>query len=270
MTHAMMVNGRLFERRGRGLAPWLCERGFDAFVLDFRGHGQSVPPNPRVDAWTLDDYATRDIPAAVACIEEALGPKVDLSYFGHSLGGNTGIMFLTRAEVCPFSRLILLTTNVWKLAECEGRWETARRIGTMAFFRSIAKAVGYAPVQSVRMGTDDEPYAYVRQLTSWFFRSRWTDASGDPVYERGLDRVHTPIFAIAGAGDPLCTPRDAEGFLRRLRSAPEQHLRIVGKKAGDPVDADHFQVLTDPRLRGVWEEIRVFLERPVSGAPTRT
>ncbi|MBZ0253054.1 MAG: hypothetical protein K8I02_06905, partial [Candidatus Methylomirabilis sp.] len=56
LTHAMMANGSVFERKGRGLAPWLAARGFDAFVLDFRGHGVSVPPEPRRDAWTFDDY----------------------------------------------------------------------------------------------------------------------------------------------------------------------------------------------------------------------
>jgi pimeloyl-ACP methyl ester carboxylesterase len=45
LLHGAIENGRIFySRSGRGLAPFLAREGFDAFVADLRGRGDSQPP----------------------------------------------------------------------------------------------------------------------------------------------------------------------------------------------------------------------------------
>lgn len=259
LTHAMMVSGALFERRGEGIAPWLAERGFDAFVLDWRGHGRSCPPEPRTGRWTFDDLVRLDLPAALAAVREATGARADeIAYLGHSLGGLVATAHASAIDPAPFGRAVYLTVNSWRMREAAGPREWARRTAAMTTYRALARLLGYAPIRRVGMGTDDEPWTYVRQLTDWYFRSRWTSADGAVDYAAGLGRVRFPILAVVGAGDPLCTPRDAEGFLATLANAPRR-TRVVGRARGDGADPDHFGVLTDPRLRPVWEEIAAAL-----------
>src|SRR5688572_21713252 len=50
--------------RGVGFARTLVQHGFETWVLDFRGHGQSTRPDPG-QRWNFDDWGRLDIPAAV-------------------------------------------------------------------------------------------------------------------------------------------------------------------------------------------------------------
>ncbi len=44
MLHGAVENGKIFySDSGRGLAPFLARRGFDVYVGDLRGRGESRP-----------------------------------------------------------------------------------------------------------------------------------------------------------------------------------------------------------------------------------
>src|SRR5690606_3844461 len=60
--------------RGTGFARDLAQHGYEAWVLDPRGHGLSERPG-RSDVWRFDDWARRDAPAAIAA---ALASRVGL------------------------------------------------------------------------------------------------------------------------------------------------------------------------------------------------
>jgi polyhydroxyalkanoate synthase len=71
------------------LARDLCLRGYDVWVLELRGAGDSrrqlrVPPVPY--RWTFEDYVQHDVPAALALVRHLTGAEKVL-WVGHSLGG---------------------------------------------------------------------------------------------------------------------------------------------------------------------------------------
>ena len=44
MIHGSVENGRIFySNSGKGFAPFLASKGFDVFVPDLRGRGNSIP-----------------------------------------------------------------------------------------------------------------------------------------------------------------------------------------------------------------------------------
>jgi predicted alpha/beta hydrolase len=249
-THAMMARGAYLERR---FAPYLATRGVEVFVLDWRGHGRSRPPDPRLDRWSFDDYVELDLPAAIGAACDAAGvAPAQLCYVGHSLGGLAGLAaFGTGAAPAP-RRLSLWATSVW----LPGRRGPRYRRAAMAVYAGLARALGHAPIRRLRLGTDDENPAYVAQLAGWAHSGRFTSLGGAD-YLAALRRVRVPVWAASGAGDRLCTPADARVLLARLPGAPP--LRVVGRAAGDALDADHFTLFSDERLSPLWDEHAAFL-----------
>ena len=66
LVHGIASNGRNFDLTDQlSLAMTLCRAGFDTWVLDLRGRGQSV--RPRLFSglhydWSFDEYAEKDLP----------------------------------------------------------------------------------------------------------------------------------------------------------------------------------------------------------------
>jgi predicted alpha/beta hydrolase len=270
-THAMMASGSYMERRG--FADHLAARGVELFVLDFRGHGESVPPWPRGGrGWSFDDYVERDLPAALAAVAAAAGREPgELGYLGHSLGGLVGLAaFGTSAAPAP-ARLALWATSVWLPGQRRGevagsgglaaglrrRGQALRRRALIEIYAASARPLGHAPIRRLGLGTDDEPRRYVEDLRRWVRSGRFTSRAGTD-YAAAAACIGAPTWAVVGEGDRLCTPSDAEAVLGWVGSEVRS-LRRVGRARGDAVDPDHFALFTRPELAPLWDEAARFL-----------
>ncbi len=248
--HAMMTDGRYFgARRPDSFAHELADAGYEVYVGDFRGHGRSTPPRAGADDWSFDDLVERDLPAMIDCVASAADCSAsDLVVLGHSLGGLAVTAALGTGKL-PSPRAVLLpATTVW-LVGPEG---SIRRRALMAAYRGVTALFGKAPIRAMGAGTADESVTFVGQLTGWARSARWTSMRGVD-YLAALGQISTPVFPLVGAGDWMCSVSDATSFARRIPSAAP--IRIVGKRFGDPIDPDHFQLFTRPELRSVWSEL---------------
>ncbi len=248
--HAMMADGRYFgARREPSFATTLAASGFDVFVADFRGHGRSVPPRAGPDDWSFDDLVELDLPAIVAAVAaDAECAPGELVILGHSLGGLVTTAALATARI-PAPRLVVLpATAVWLL----GPGAPFARRALMSVYRRVTAVLGKAPIRALRIGTADEARSYVHQLTGWTRAGRWTSLRGID-YLAGLAAITTPVLPVVGAGDWMCTPRDAQSFASRIPTAAP--LRVVSRASGDALDPDHFQLFTRPELRPLWAEL---------------
>jgi predicted alpha/beta hydrolase len=246
--HAMMTDGRYFgaRRDSPSFAAQLASCGIDVFVADFRGHGNSVPPYAGKDDWSFDDLVELDLPAIISLASEASGlAAADISILGHSLGGLVACAALGTGTIASPRVLVLAATSVWL-------GETASRRALMAAYRGVTALFGRAPIKALRAGTADESAGYVGQLTSWSMQGRWTSLRGVD-YLVALETITTPTFAFSGAGDWMCRPFDAEAIARRIRTC--EPLRVVGRKQGDRLDPDHFQLFTRPELTNLRREV---------------
>lgn len=247
--HAMMTDGRYFGARRKGtFAATLADAGFDVFVADFRGHGNSVPPRAGTDDWSFDDLVEKDLPAIVQAVAgEAQCTTGELAVIGHSLGGLAATAAIGTRKIVAPRVLLLPATAVWLV----GPDGSIRRRALMAAYRGLTSLFGRAPIRAVGAGTADESATYVGQLTSWARTARWTSLRGVD-YLAQLDTITSPVLPYAGATDWMCTVDDARGFASRMPGA--QPVRIVGTKYGDALDPDHFQMFTRPELRPLWTE----------------
>jgi predicted alpha/beta hydrolase len=250
--HAMMTDGRYFgARRDDSFAAHLASAGYDVLVPDFRGHGRSVPPRagaPDGD-WSFDDLVELDLPAIVtAAARAARCAPGDLVILGHSLGGLVATAALGTNRIPPPRLVLLPATCVWLLGE---RAPLRRRV-MMTAYRGVTALLGRAPIRALRIGSADEAATYVRQLTGWARAARWTSLTGLDYLAR-LRAIAIPVLPYTGAGDWMCTRRDAQGFAAHIPTAAP--LRVVGRAHGDALDPDHFQLFTRPELRGWWDEL---------------
>lgn len=261
LCHAMFAGSTYLDRpRGRGFASALAARGLLVFALDFRGHGRSVPPRARRESWTFDDYVLYDLPAAVQAAARAGGVAPEaVAIVGHSLGGLCAVAAIGANTIPPPSRLVLVATNVWGLA----RPLTPGRRALLVALAASARLLGYAPVRFAGVGTDDEPYGYVRQMARWGRTGRWTAENGFD-YGEAMAGVASPALVVAADGDSYCRADDARAFAERLGSPIT--YRIVGRLRGDRVESDHFGFFVRPELEEtLWRDIADFL-LPGSGS----
>jgi predicted alpha/beta hydrolase len=243
--HAMMTDGRYFRR----FAAHLATRGIDTFVVDWRGHGASMPPDPRRDDWSFDDLVELDLPAALAAVATASGVGVrDVAIVGHSLGGLVALAGLGTGAIAAPRRLVLAATSVWLAGP---RGDVRRRL-VMQAASAVAERLGRMPIRAIRMGTADEARTYATQLAGWVTSGRWTSRTGVDYLAR-LSSIDVSSWAFVGSHDWMCRPRDADVLVRRVRGAPP--LERIGRSTGYAIDADHFTLFTRPELQPLWDRL---------------
>jgi pimeloyl-ACP methyl ester carboxylesterase len=129
------------------------------------------------------------------------------------------------------------------------------RRALMTLYQAAAWPLGFAPLRQLGLGSDGEPYGYVKQLATWARSGRWTSNRGVD-YLATLDEIRAPVWAVRGEDDRLCLTPDIQVMLDRLQGAGS--LVIAGRRAGHGARADHFSVLRDARFAPLWDEMIAF------------
>ena len=97
VVHGISSNHRCWDLSPeRSLAVALAEAGYDAWLLDLRGHGDAIVPEARTHGWTVDDYGGRDMHRAITHIQGQTGAE-RVAIVGHSMGGGATITSASNA-----------------------------------------------------------------------------------------------------------------------------------------------------------------------------
>jgi len=233
------------------LARHLRDAGFDAWVMELRGHGGSVRREGQRSGgydWTLDDYILNDLPAAVAHVLRTTGAR-QAHYFGHSMGGmilyghcaaqaDTGwcrSAVLTDAPatfgplrrrarigrlyakifpvVPPLLVLPFLTPVAWLLPELMGRVYglNGRRLNMLVLSNAI-----------IPWGSSRVLEQICRMLESGHMRS----CDGRINYETGPSRMRFPLMVVAVAGRRVLEDSVRFGY-ERAGGSQREYLRMT-------------------------------------------
>ncbi|MDF1562108.1 MAG: alpha/beta fold hydrolase [Deltaproteobacteria bacterium] len=251
--HAMMVDGRTFERRGEGLAATLGARGLLPLVADLRGRGGSGPPVERGGRWSYEGFAHQDLPALFAAAREA-APGLPLFVVGHSLGGHLAIAAVTRDPSLAPAGFVLLSTNIWLPSLDRHPLRRLERHAQMAVFDAVGVALDHFPSRRLKMGPIDEAAPYVNDLARFWWEDRWGSAPGED-YLQAARAIEAPALCVFGRGDRLMA-HEAGGRAWAARIGKEgAEVWLEGRASGLPFDPGHMEVLTDPRARPLWERL---------------
>ncbi|MGH7448716.1 MAG: alpha/beta fold hydrolase [Longimicrobiales bacterium] len=227
--------------RGTGFARELASRGFEAWVMDFRGHGRSQRPAPG-QRWNFDDWGRLDLPAVIREVKaEGRTPLL----VGHSAGGASILAALAgTVELEPHvaAAAIIATPLPWL-----PRW---RRAAAWSM-RFAARHMNTFPARVLGLGPEDELSGVMEQWMDWNIRGHWIGRDGTD-YSAALGRLRLPLLFLAGSGDRRFAPPDACQGLFDLTGSPDSVDRLyieAGRQTGFSCDYGHVELIVSREAR---------------------
>ncbi len=248
LIHGQVENGRIFySNSGKGLAPYLADQGFDCYVLDLRGRGESRPKTSGASRFTQYDLICGDIPASAAKIRELRGDRPQI-WMAHSWGG-----VLATAALARFPHLC---RNVRKAVYFGAK----RRVRVKNFHRLLyidivwnrvcrwlVRKDGFLDARRYGIGSDSESAATWRDCVAWVKADAWEDCSDAFDYHTMLKKIDLPPILYVAAINDRCLGHPAD--VRLLMDESESRraeLRLIGKNFGNHHNYGHINMLTHP------------------------
>lgn len=268
-SHGMAGSHFIFDLHPRySLARYLAAQGFDTWLVDLRGRGDSWPDggrDPRLQ-WHFDDFVARDLPAAVARVCEISG-RDEVFWIGMEMSGQAlyaaaildtaahvrGAVTCGAPAITPASALVPGVTSAPKVRR-HGRVPFASGAGlagpVLAYGGFAVLESSFRPCNSdplavaryFRNGIPDEATDLVDQFAAWIREGVMRSRDGAIVYSARLAEVTLPLLAIAAAQDLQRPPDAVRATVAALGSQDKTFLR-AGVADGFSVDFGHDDLL---------------------------
>lgn len=260
----------------RSIGTYLAAHGFDAWLLDMRGHGDArkAPHAKNLDRqWAADAYGLGDIPTAVAYIQEQTGHE-KLGYLGHSLGGMVGAIYASQlgddalwamvvvgspAEFTDPDPILALTRATFgfsgatlpfiltpSLARVTNAWSDKLPIDVEAY---LFVDDNMAPEAARRMmHTVVSPLwpGEMSQFAAMIGEGRFQSQGGDKDYVADMKRIEVPVLAIAGRADRVSPPDRVRGYYEAVGSEQKRFV-VAGLENGFGSDYGHLDLTVGDR-----------------------
>jgi pimeloyl-ACP methyl ester carboxylesterase len=283
LQHGLGANGIAFSCPGVSLAQHLAESGYDCYVPDLRGAGQSQLP---ATGWTIDEYLEYDIPAILAAAQHSSGHAL-LHWVGHSMGGILMLMYGIERPDAPIARLCTVGSGLDYRA-CPNVYQRLRHLRPLlgllptlpfaAISSTASRVAGIGPVlptegmsfyrpnidrtvcrDLMARGFSPIPVTLFDSLATTFEEGGFSRSRGRITYLSRAREFRIPTLLLAGTKDVQCPPAMAEATCALLGST-EKQLRIFGRAHGHAEEYGHFDLLVGRRSRvEVWPTITAFL-----------
>jgi len=268
-SHGMAGSHFIFDLHPRySLARYLAQHGFDTWLVDLRGRGDSWPdggPDPHLQ-WHFDDFAARDLPAAVARVCELAGCD-EVFWIGMEMSGQAlyaAAILETAARVrsavtcgspvlTPSSALVPGVTSAPKVRRhgrvpFSGGARLAGPVLAYGGFRVLESSFRPCNVDPLvvaryfRNGIPDEATDLVEQFAGWIRDGVMCSRDGSIVYSARLAEVTLPLLVLAAAHDLQRPPEAVRAAFGAFGSADKTFI-CAGVAEGFSVDFGHDDLL---------------------------
>ena len=210
----------------RHFAAWLAERGASTLTFDYRGIGSSRRGSLRGAPHGYLDWATSDLPGALAALE-ALAPNVPTAIVGHSFGGQA-LGLTDAAKRADAIAMIASQSGYWKNWSGAKRW----RLGLLWHVTAplVTSTLGYVP-GSLGVG-EDLPAEVMNDWARWCrtpgYYTSHVAGSAERLASLEMPRLVVGFdddgYAPKAAVDELASWQNAER-LDRVQLAPDDLAR---------------------------------------------
>lgn len=250
LVHGSIENGRIFySKSGKGFAPWLAQQGYDVFVADLRGRGESKPAISGRSRFGLSHTLQEDFPAFIRKIKELKG-NVPQYWGAHSWGGVLMLAYLAR-PVVPVQvqamaffgskrRISIRSLKKFFMIDVMWNW-----VG-----KTTAAATGALYARQLKMGSDSETRHTHLQTHEWVVKRRWLDWHDNFDYAQALQAQQLPptLYLTGAKDDVLGHPQDVERLMQET-GCRRSELRVLGKANGYRHNYGHINILTHPEAQ---------------------
>lgn len=255
LVHGSFSNrGFWLSQKGEGLARYLLEQGFDVWLMEHRGHGNS-PRNHDYFNNTVERYVLHDMSAVNDFVQEKTGSSP--FWIGHSLGG-VMIASAVAGEVLTSENCrgqVLLGTQVVERPRY-------LRIPLMGSYMKLKmKRKGELIGRDLDIGPENEPAGVIVEFINryklfggWRFMS--TSQRLQPAWSAGFS---LPLLAIAGSADTTDSPKACKKFAEQYGGPKE--ILMLGKQQGFARDYGHVDmIVSKDAAKEVWPRIADWLK----------
>jgi predicted alpha/beta hydrolase len=266
-----------FLSEGRDFGGFLAARGFDVWLVEYRGDRSSRPPSAAAfaaGAWSVDELARIDVPAAMDHIAAATG-RDRVFCVGHSLGGTLALISaqgpvadrvagvvaigapgaFTRPHASA-SRILSLSGLVPKRGHVPARSLAGLSRGLLSFapdaplLHLIFDVENVDPVSLmsfVRDGMEDISAGVAQHYVRWAEGGTLVSMDGRENWTEGLARVTAPAMFVAGRTDGVVPVWNVRAGYDRV-SSPDKSWVVLGRGWGTAADYGHGDLLVGDRV----------------------
>ncbi|RMG10456.1 MAG: alpha/beta fold hydrolase [Deltaproteobacteria bacterium] len=277
LLHGLAANACAYDFPGRSLSGYLARRGYDVWMPELRGHGESERPHLR---WTFTDYLQQDLPAIVEHIRAESGTR-EIAWVGHSMGGILLMCWGILHPSDPVTRGIAVGSALDYRVGATG-FRTLLRLrpllerlpalpyGTLAHLLSPLNGriraldtfnvwpENIEPENTRRLHAGcfhTVPVSLLASLATTFEPGGLRTTGGFRFLEHTGD-YRIPTLLIGGSKDAQVAPEAIVHTARLLRAS----VRLFGRAHGQPTDYGHWDLLIGRRApEEVWPVLEHFL-----------
>lgn len=283
MLHGLGSTSALYRVPSISLADHLAAQGYDCFVAELRGAGDSERPRQR---FGLGDYLAHDVPALLALAREQSGhPRV--AWIGHSMGGFLALMYGIDHPDAPVSRIVAVGSSLdyrpgRSIYRSLRKWKPlASTLPVLPFSLLASMSIpfaGWGPellaegmnFQRSNMAPSATRYllgngfsaiqtALLEDLDTTFSDQGFAVEGRGPYLPRAA-ALRIPTLLVGGSRDLQCTPEASAVTFGLLSGVRDKKLAMFGKAYGHEDDYGHFDLIVGKRAQHeVWPEITAFL-----------
>lgn len=209
------------------MARELVSRGYGVVLSELRGQGGQTSRATRSNQWGYHDLASQDYPrvtaAARAHFEEKYPvgegeDRVPLYFMCHSMGGQIGMMYLSRPEA-DVDAAIFIGSGIPHYVNFTGKQRWRLRYGSLVM-RALSTALGYWPDGRFDVaGYGRQSGRHIREWVRYSAVGRLKASHADQNYDREQLQITTPILVLTCGGDYDCPPESARDLAARLPKA---------------------------------------------------
>jgi predicted alpha/beta hydrolase len=193
------------------LARYLAQRGAAVLTFDYRGIGGSRTGSLRRMTSGMDDWAARDIGAALAAASAA-HPDLPLCAVAHSVGT---LMLGAAPGASRLSRVVLLGAHTGYWRDYHRKWRLPLFFVWHAFMPMVTRVAGYFPGRALRLGEDlprQVAYDWAGRRQPALVRTQRDGRRFGPHLHRYAE-FRADTLAVSISDDAFAPPKAAERLL---------------------------------------------------------
>lgn len=261
----------------RSFATYLLEKGYDVWVAELRGSGESdgsaVFTDRKAD-YNFDTYMKVDLPALITYIRYTT-QRDNLTYIGHSLGAMLGYAYLsTNPDGGGVKNLVALSgpsnfkdrnSAIDFIMKVKGLFMVTPKIYAELAAKAAANNLGWTDTRFDALLWNNEainpraismvaynsvsnfPTTLLEQASDWVSTGEFRSADKLLNYEELLQQIEIPCFVGTGKVDAIATPRAVKTAFDKIGSK-DKELRVFGTANGFAVDYGHLDLVMGDKV----------------------